>query len=413
MADSPNTPGESAPDRRPSSPRPQRTGTPKTDEPPIPQSKALQIFLLIALVITGAAYVVNEWVEVTTERAHAKQKSGLHERVQSQSDFLQHTQAGETALAKKQVHKAISEFTLALQAEKSSDAYQNLGNALLRQGNLESAFANFREAIRLNPRFMAAYSSWGQALNSEGKPEDAVAIYQEALQRDSDSGIIHYNLAVALRQMKRALDAAEREAEAEGKTNDAAANIDQSKRLAGQALDHYAAASRLGIDSAEFWNNYGALLNDQGNFSDAETSLKRAVSEDPNLASAQFQLAVAQGRLGNYAETLAHYEKALSLTPDDPETLNNLALIYATATNNEVRSPKMAVQLATRACDATASQNARFMDTLARSYAADGNFFQAITWEDKAIKRATQLNEHKLADEFQARYQLYLNHKTE
>ncbi len=94
------------------------------------------------------------------------------------------------------------------------------------------------------------------------------------------------------------------------------------------------------MDSAEFWAGYGELLNDQGNFSDAETSLQRAVSETPNVASAQFQLALAQSHLGNYAETLAHYEKVLALTPDDPQTLNNLALIYATATN----APKSAAR---------------------------------------------------------------------
>lgn len=381
------------------------------EEYAVPQSTALKIFLLIALVITGAAYAVNEWIEITTSRDHASQPDKLRQLVRNQSDFLQHTQAGEIALAKKQIDQAVSEFRIALQAQPSAEGYQNLGTALLQQGNPDTAFADFRQAIELNPRLMAAYSSWGQALSSEGKPEEAVVIYQQALQRDSDSGVIHYNLAVTLRQMQRSAEAAGRAAVATGKTDDTAADVAQSKRLAAQALEHYAKASRLGIDSAEFWFGYGELLNDQGRYSDAETFLGRAVSKDPNLAKAHFQLAVAQGRLGNYAEALANYEKVLSLTPDNPETLNNLALIYATATNSEVRSPKMAVLLATRACDATTSQNARFMDTLARAYAADGDFFQAITWEDKAIKRATQLSNHELAGELQGRYGLYLEHK--
>jgi tetratricopeptide (TPR) repeat protein len=383
------------------------------DDPPVPQSKPLQIFLLVALVITGAAYVVNEWIDVTTERDHAKDSGKLRQLVQSQSDFLQHTAAGKTALAKKQFAAAVAQFRLALQARQTADAYQNLGDALLRQGNPDSAFVNFREAIRLNPRSMSAYSSWGQALSSEGKPEDAVGIFQQALQRDPDSGLIHYNLAVTLRQMERNAESARRGAVAAGKTDDATADASESKRLADQALQHYASASRLGIDSAEFWAGYGELLNDQGKFSEAQSFLKRAISEEPTLASAHFQMALAETRLGNDAETLANYEKVLSLTPDDPQTLNNLALIYATATNSEIRSPKMAIQLATRACDATTSQNSRFMDTLARAYAADGNFFEAIAWEDKAIKRATQLSDHDLAGEFQTRYDLYLNHKAE
>ena len=72
----------------------------------------------------------------------------------------------------------------------------------------------------------------------------------------------------------------------------------------------------------------------------------------------------------------------------------------------------MAVQLAARANDATTSQNARYMDTLAHSYAADGDFFQAITWEDKAIRRATQLGDQDLARELQEREELFMDHKT-
>jgi tetratricopeptide (TPR) repeat protein len=379
----------------------------------MPSSKPLQIFLLIAFVITGAAYVVNQWIEMTTEQAHAKYPSRLHELVQSQSLFLEHTEAGEKALARKHADQAVSEFRQALQAQQSAEGHRNLGNALLQLGNPDPAFAQYREAVRLDPGLMAAYSSWGQALSSEGKPEEAVAVYQLALQRNPDSGVIHYNLAVTLQEMQRNAGAARRAAQAAGKTDDAAADDEQSKRLATQALQHYTKASRLGVDSTAFWTGYGELLNDQGRFSDAENSLNRALSKDPNFAKAHFQLARAQTRLGKYADAIGHYEQVLTLTPDNPEVLNNLALVYATATNTEVRSPKMGVLLATRACDATTSQNARFMDTLARAYAAAGDFFQAITWEDKAVKRARQLSDEELGRELQPRYQLYLDHKTD
>ena len=73
----------------------------------------------------------------------------------------------------------------------------------------------------------------------------------------------------------------------------------------------------------------------------------------------------------------------------------------------------MAVLLGARACDATMSQNARYMDTLARAYAADGDFFQAISWEDKAVRRATQLGDHDLMRELQPRFTLFLQHKAE
>ena len=129
------------------------------------------------------------------------------------------------------------------------------------------------------------------------------------------------------------------------------------------------------------------------------------------MAAAYCELAGAADHLGQYAEAIDNYRKVLTLTPDDPATLNNLALLYATATNDEVRTPKMAVLLATRACEATSSQNARYMDTLARSYAEDGNFLQAITWEEKAMRRASQLNDEELTRELEARDALFREHK--
>jgi tetratricopeptide (TPR) repeat protein len=381
------------------------------DDPPMPSSKPLQIFLLIALVVTGAAYVTDQWMEMTTEKAHAKYPNHLRALVQSQSIFLEHTAAGKKALERKQFDQAILEFRLALQAQECAEGHENLGTALFQSGSLDAAFAQFREAVRVDPKFVEAYVSWGKALSSEGKPEEARGVYETALQKIPDSGVIHYNLAVTLQELERNSVAVRRAAQADGNVTEATAAGDQSKSLATNALQHYTRASRMGINSTEFWTGYGELLNNEGRFSDAVSALNRGIAEDPNLPKAQFQLALAEGHLGNYASAIGHYEKALSLTPDNPEVLNSLALIYATATNDEVRSPKMGVLLATRACDATTSQNARFMDTLARAYAAELEYFPAITWEEKALKRATQLHDEDLEAELQRRYARYIEHK--
>jgi len=413
MSENSTSPEAETPIQNPFSSLLQKTAALKTEEPPMPSNKPLQIFLLIALVITGAAYAVNQWIEMTEEKAHAKYPSRLHELVQSQSLFLQHTDAGKKALARKHPDQAVDEFRLALEAQKCAEGHQNLGTALLQLGNPDPAFAQFREAARLDPKLMTAYEAWGQALYSQGKPEEAAALYETALEHNPESGVIHYNLAVAVQRMERNAQASRRAAEAAGKPDDAAAAVEESKNLAAQALQHYTKASRLGVDTTAFWTGYGELLNDQGRYADAESSLHRALAKDPDAANAHFQLARAQTHLGNYADAIGNYEKVLTLTPDNPEVLNNLALLYATATNTEVHSARMAVQLATRACDATTSQNARFMDTLARAYAAAGDFFQAITWEDKAVKRAWQLSDEELERELQSRLQLYLAHKME
>ncbi|HEY3855909.1 MAG TPA: tetratricopeptide repeat protein [Verrucomicrobiae bacterium] len=383
------------------------------DDAPMPPSKPLQIYLLIALVITGVIYVTNQWIEMTTENAHTKLPNRFRELVKSQSLSLEHSASGKKALERKHPDQAVSEFRKALQAQQSAEGHENLGTALLQMGNYDAAIAQFREATRVDPKFANAYVSWGKTLDSQGKPEEAANVYQTALSHDPDSGVIHYKLAVTLQELERNAAAARHAAQSAGNADEAAADFQQSKSFETNALQHYTRASRLGINTADFWASYGEMLNAQGRFSDAASALNRAVAADSNVAKTHLQLALAQSRLGDYSDAISHYEKVLSLTPDNPEVLNNLAVLYATATNAEVRSPKMAVLLATRACDATNDQNARFMDTLSRSYAAGKEWFQANTWADKAIKRATQLHDEELIAELRPRYDRYLEHKAE
>jgi tetratricopeptide (TPR) repeat protein len=411
MADDPNKSGGAPDESRPRAGASRLEHFAKNPMPDVPPSKALQWFLLGALVITGAAYVVSEWTELTTSQTQVRRESKLQRQVREQSEYLAHGKAGDAAFAKKHYDQAVSEYRLALQGQNNAAGHQSLGQALLKQGNPEAAFAQFREALGLDPGLVSVASAWGLALSDEGKPEEAARIFQEALQRNPDSGLLHYNLATTLLQMRTDAEGRLRMAAAAGQTPPAAAAETEAKGLAEEALRHFTKASRNKVDSPAFWFGYGQLLNQLGQYTEAEACLVRAVSEDASMATAHFQLAMVEGKLGKYAEAIDHYRQVLILTPDDPATLNNLALLYATATNAEVRTPKMAVQLATRACDATTEQNARYMDTLARSYAADGDFFQAITWEEKALHRATQLSDQDLAREFEARDALLLDHK--
>ena len=392
---------------------PNTSGNAGPTMPDLPPSKALQWFLLVAFCVSGAAYVVNECTELSSSDAQKHYDSRLRRQVQNQSEYLSHTSAGKEAFVKKRYEQAVSEYRLALQGQNNAEGHDLLAKALLKQGSPEAAFAQFREALRLDPGLTDAASAWSLALIQEGRAEEASKILHDALQKHPDNGVLNYNLATTLLQMQTDAEGRRRLASAANQTKEAEGAETESKNLAAAALPHFTKASRNGVDSSVFWCSYGQLLNQLGSYAEAEPCLVRAATEDAANAPAHFQLAVAEGHLGKYAPAIEHYEKVLTLTPDDPATLNNMALLYATATNTDVRSPKMAEQLATRACDATTDQNARYMDTLARCYAADGNFFQAIAWEDKAVHRAMQLNDADLAKELQQRYDLLVDHKTE
>jgi tetratricopeptide (TPR) repeat protein len=409
----PNTPGANPPDPRPASVRAKEAAESEHPHPGFPPSKPLQIFLLAALVISGAAYVAGEWTELTTEDIMAQRPSRLRRLVENQSQFLTNTDLGRQAEAKKRYDEAILYYRRALLGQDNAEGRLNLGNVLLKQGNPDMAFSQFKEAILLNPGMEAVYIAWGQALKLQGKTDEAAQLYQDALRHNPSFAQVHYNLAMVLEQQQQTALAAQHWADLAHQPQAVAKSAAEAQLFGSDATKHYAAAERLGLNSPDFWCSYGTLLNKLGELPQAEACLNKAVLQQPGLGAAQFQLAVAQDRQGEYADAIGHYEATLASIPDDVATLNNLALLYATATNQEARSSKMAVLLATRACDATTSQNARYMDTLARAYAADGDFVQAIAWEDKAVRRATQLADHDLLRELQPRFSLFAQHKTE
>lgn len=413
MATEPNTPGGNPSDPRPAPNRAKNATEPTKPPAAPPPSKPLQIFLLVALLITGGAYVVNEWTELTTEEVLAPHPNKLRRLVKAQGQFLAETDLARQAEATKKYSDAIIHYRRALQGQDNAEGHLNLGNALLKQGNPEMAVSQFKEAIRLDPGMAAVYIAWGEALLHQGKREEAVQVYQDALQYNPKFAEVHYHLALALQQQEQTLQAASRAAEKANQTQPAAKDAEAALLYASDAAKHYATAEKLGLNIPEFWSSYGALLNAQGKFSEAEACLEKAVAQQARLGEAQFQLALAQDRQGKYADAIAHYEATLTIIPDDPATLNNLALLYAIATNKEVRSSKMAILLATRACDATNNENARYMDTLARAYATDGDFFQAINWEEKAVHRAALSVDHDLLRELQPHLTLFGQHRSE
>jgi Flp pilus assembly protein TadD len=87
-----------------------------------------------------------------------------------------------------------------------------------------------------------------------------------------------------------------------------------------------------------------------------------------------------------YDEAIQAYEKALELAPRDPETLNNLAWLYATCEQEQYRQPSKALVYATHA--AAMKPVPYILDTLAESYHVNGMREKAI----ETIKRALAMN---------------------
>ncbi len=87
-----------------------------------------------------------------------------------------------------------------------------------------------------------------------------------------------------------------------------------------------------------------------------------------------------------YEKAAEAYLKALKLEPDNPEILNNLAWLYATAEDRKFRKPREALMLAMKA--ASIRPESYILDTLAECFFINGYVERAIETEREALQRA-------------------------
>ncbi len=97
------------------------------------------------------------------------------------------------------------------------------------------------------------------------------------------------------------------------------------------------------------------------------------------------EVALEQGR---EEEALAYYEKALSLAPDDPKILNNLAWLLVSNKYPRLRNPQRAKVLALKAVEK--EPLAIYLDTLAEAFFVLGDRDRACMYETLALTRAKE-----------------------
>lgn len=89
-----------------------------------------------------------------------------------------------------------------------------------------------------------------------------------------------------------------------------------------------------------------------------------------------------------YAYAIVFFERALQLTPHDPELLNDLAWLLCTSEDPLFRDPTRALQLAREAYHR--KRRSYIADTLAEAYAQNNMLVQAIDMEKWAYENAPQ-----------------------
>jgi eukaryotic-like serine/threonine-protein kinase len=103
---------------------------------------------------------------------------------------------------------AISAYREALNGHPDyAAAHERLALALLRQGDVDGAIAELRETVHLR-NYGADHLILGNLLARKRLLDEAIASYKKAIALEPKSGLVHYNLALALLEKTECLDEA-------------------------------------------------------------------------------------------------------------------------------------------------------------------------------------------------------------
>src|SRR5437016_4163935 len=224
-------------------------------------------------------------------------------------------------------------------------AESNLGSELLEGGDIDGAIAHLEKSLRLKFDVLEAHNALTWALFRKGDADAAIAEAHVALNFDPTNADTHTVLGMALMT--------------------------------------------------------------KGRLDEAIAQLSKAIELLPNHSRAHYHLAVALAEKGETVDAIAHYEKAIKAQPDLFEALTNLAWIFSSSSDANIRNGPKAVELAEEATRLTGDTSPVVLRTLAAAYATNKSFAKAVETSRRALQSAQQQRNSELAETIRHEMSLY------
>ncbi len=237
----------------------------------------------------------------------------------------------------------------------------------------------WRHTLACTSRNGLAHYDLALALVSQGRLDEAIAQYRKALEIKPDDVNSLNNMAIVF----------------------------VGRGQFGEAITHYREALKIDPHSAQLRYNMGYALACQGRLEEAVPQYQKALELDPRCAIAHHKYGIILAHWGRYAEALAQYRSALKLQPHYGECQFFLAWLLATCPVASLRNGEEAVEHARQVDQLCAGKDPLALDCLAAAYAEAGRFPEAITTARRALAVAIEQNKRALASEVRARIALY------
>jgi Flp pilus assembly protein TadD len=196
----------------------------------------------------------------------------------------------------------------------AAQSEHNIGFQLHFHNRVVEAEPYYRRAVALAPDFTEAWMNLGLAVLMQKRPGEALLCQREALRLDPDSadaqnnlGMVHYTqgqIAEAENCFRAALRLRPDHASAMlnlGSARQTLNHVEEAEALFRRAM-------ALGADPARGKSNLSLALMEQGRPDEAEICLREALADRPDYAEARANLALALLTLGRLEEGFQLYE---------------------------------------------------------------------------------------------------------
>jgi tetratricopeptide (TPR) repeat protein len=300
-------------------------------------------------------------------------------------------------LDQRKLDEAINDFNEAIKlAPEDARSYHALGIAQLMQEKLDDAIVSFTKAIELAPENTDYLAQRARTYSAKQDVKAAVADLDKLLEINP----LDVN-SILLRASNYAQD---------NQNEKALADIDESLKIqpghlpaiqmralllarmekVPEAIAELEKVREQNPTDLTCLTQLGVLYNANQQIDKAVETFGEVLKQDPKNNYALQARADAYLTLGNHAEAIADYNRGIEIAPEDTGILNNLAWVLATSPKDELRDPKRALKLATKACEETQYQQAHILSTLAAAYAENGDFAKAVEWSKKAVEMSSE-----------------------
>ena len=184
--------------------------------------------------------------------------------------------AGLSLLSIQQMHfwrdgLSLWSYVIEKEPDKASIAYTNLGSAYQKTGQLDKAMENYDKAIALDPNDYLAYTNRGVIFDKMGEFDRALESYGKAVISNPGDYKAYFNRGLLYYKMDRITDAIE----------------------------------------------------------DFEMALGLNMLDPPTVAWAHNNLGILYGKAGMYDRSIAEFNIAIAIDPNNPITFNNRGFAYA------------------------------------------------------------------------------------